>query len=64
MALGLGQVLGGGEWGLEGVWPVAGACNDCRLWLPHPSFFPLPSLRGSSTQLSPESISVTSPLWG
>lgn len=30
----------------------------------HLSSFPLPSLRGSSTQLSPESISVTTPLRG
>jgi hypothetical protein len=44
-----------------------GYSDDCYVApvaAPPPSLFPLPSLRGSSTQLSPESISVTTPLWG
>lgn len=51
------------------AWPVSQlggvvVTGVAPVQLPPPFFPPLPSLRGSSTQLSPESISVTTPLWG
>lgn len=59
-----------------GAWPVCGEVGKvCGPWpgrgvavtaerLPHPSFLTRPSPRGSGTQLSRESISVTTPLRG
>lgn len=61
-------VVGGGVWRVLASAPAGYRGAAVAEW-PHggsPTLpaSPLPSLRGSRTQLSPESISVTAPLWG
>lgn len=62
----MASLVGRGVWRVCGLCPGGGfAMTGVAPGAAPPPFLPrLPSLRGSSTQLSPESISVTTPLRG
>lgn len=65
---GVALLMGRGLFRAPGLCPTVGVwlCRDCCVApVVAPPILPfLPAPRGSSTQLSPESISVTTPLWG